>query len=187
MITASDVARYFLAHASPDSDLISNLKLQKLVYYAQAMSLAALGKPLFDDKIEAWKLGPVVSSLYHEYKAYDAEPIPRVSDIDESKYDDDTRRLLNCVYEAYGQFAPWKLSQMTHQEPPWLEAISAGGIIRLDAMERYFTSKYGGFFTAQREISLSDEMASSLCSVLDSASTLTVDFDEIPDLDLIEA
>ncbi|HSX79064.1 MAG TPA: type II toxin-antitoxin system antitoxin SocA domain-containing protein, partial [Candidatus Saccharimonadia bacterium] len=61
MLDCYDVAQYFLAKADEDAgDLMSNLKLQKLVYYAQGFALALLDKPLFPQCIEAWIHGPVV-------------------------------------------------------------------------------------------------------------------------------
>ena len=64
-------AKYFLAQASEDAgDLISNLKLQKLVYYAQGFHLALYDEPLFLEAIEAWTHGPVVPDLYRHYKKY---------------------------------------------------------------------------------------------------------------------
>jgi len=64
MLTCHDVARYFLTLMSEENgDLISNLKLQKLVYYAQGSSLALWGNPLFSEKIEAWLHGPVIPVL----------------------------------------------------------------------------------------------------------------------------
>ncbi len=73
MLSCYDVAQYFLAKADEDAgDLMSNLKLQKLMYYAQGFSLALCNKPLFPERIEAWIHGPVISALYHEYKGLEA-------------------------------------------------------------------------------------------------------------------
>ncbi len=73
--TASDVARYFLGLATEDGDLITNLKMQKLVYYAYAWTLVKNDRKLFDEPIQAWANGPVVPSLYQELKCYRAGPI----------------------------------------------------------------------------------------------------------------
>ena len=67
---AAQVARYFLALTDPDDNDVSNLKLQKLCYYAQGLCSAMRGAPLFVDRIEAWDHGPVVPTLYHEYKQH---------------------------------------------------------------------------------------------------------------------
>jgi uncharacterized phage-associated protein len=66
---AQDVAEYFLTLVDDEAgDSLSNLKLQKLVYYAQGFHLALTEKPLFDEAIEAWEHGPVVPGLYHKLK-----------------------------------------------------------------------------------------------------------------------
>jgi uncharacterized phage-associated protein len=63
--SAADVARFFLSSAEPDDNDISNLKLQKLCYYAQGILTAMGGVPLFSESIYAWDHGPVVEQLYH--------------------------------------------------------------------------------------------------------------------------
>lgn len=78
MIPARKVAKYFLSKVEEDiGDGISNLKLQKLVYYAQAYHLAMYGEPLFGERVEAWEHGPVVPELYREYKIYGPGTSPR--------------------------------------------------------------------------------------------------------------
>jgi uncharacterized phage-associated protein len=141
MLSCYDVAQYFLAKADEDAgDLMSNLKLQKLVYYAQGFAFALLDTPLFPQCIEAWIHGPVVPALYHEYKNYGTDAIPSPRELDFSKYDQETRHLLDEVYAVYGQFAAWKLRNMTHQEPPWC-MTPAGQEITHDALRAYFKTQ----------------------------------------------
>ena len=70
---ALDIANKILAKAfcSNSEELISNVKLQKLLYYQQGFHLACFGAPLFDEEIEAWMYGPVVPSVYEYFKTYD--------------------------------------------------------------------------------------------------------------------
>jgi len=184
MIRASDVAQYFLAHTEPDDDLISNLKLQKLLYYAQAVHIAAYGEPLFSDELEAWKHGPVVRSLYHLYKAYDASPIPPPGDLDESRLDDRIRKLLNFVYGEYGQYSAWKLCAMTHEEPPWIEARESGRPIASDAMLLYFGPKYGGLLGIGQKVTRTKGAVAALKELISRPSTLTFDAKPVPVVDL---
>jgi uncharacterized phage-associated protein len=140
MLTCFDVAKYFLNLANcidDERELISNLKLQKLIYYAQGFSLAINDKPLFEEPIEAWQHGPVVSDLYHHCKEYGSEGIPCPIDFDLSKYSNDDIELLEEVYSVYGQFSAWKLRNMTHEEIPWKDAI-IGDTIPHGAMQTYF-------------------------------------------------
>jgi uncharacterized phage-associated protein len=141
MVSCYDVAQYFLAKADEDAgDLISNLKLQKLLYYAQGCALVLWGRPLFPEPMEAWVHGPVVPALYHEYKGYGAGPIPPPTTLDFSKYDPDTRDLLDEVYMVYGQFSAWKLRNMTHQEAPWRQTPE-GKDISHAALRDYFATQ----------------------------------------------
>ena len=114
-----DVANYFLAQTDEEAgDLISNLKLQKLVYYAQGFHVAMFNmKPLFNEPLEAWTHGPVVVSLYHAYKSFGSGPIPRPKDFDPDVLTSEIRELLDEVYKVYGQYSAWKLRNLTHEEP----------------------------------------------------------------------
>lgn len=137
MLSCFDVADYFLSLTDEEAgDLISNLKLQKLVYYAQGFNLALYGKPLFNETIEAWEHGPVVPELYHKYKEYGSCTIPTPKDIDFDKFDKKTRELLDEVYEVYGQYSAWKLRNLSHNEPPYEDAKL--GVISHKSMKEYF-------------------------------------------------
>jgi uncharacterized phage-associated protein len=129
--TASDVARYFLALAAEDGDLITNLKMQKLVYYAYAWTLVGTGRKLFAEPIQAWANGPVVPSLYHRLKRYGAGPIDEeflAIESDEefeqlaAKFPEDVLETLNGVYEQYMRLSAFDLVTQTHSEKPWQRA-----------------------------------------------------------------
>ncbi|MDP9356561.1 MAG: DUF4065 domain-containing protein [Chloroflexota bacterium] len=141
--TASDVARYFLGLATDDGDLITNLKMQKLVYYAYAWTLVRNGQKLFDEPIQAWANGPVIPSLYQELKGYRAGPIgeeflgvdPEVDpengvnfDAIAAKFPEDVLETLNGVYEQYMRMSAFDLVIKTHSERPWREARQGLGV-----------------------------------------------------------
>jgi uncharacterized phage-associated protein len=128
---AKAIANWFLAkqHMTP-------MRLQKLVYFAHGWHLALYGgEPLIDEMIEAWDYGPVVPSLYQEFKQFGSDKItapatdlrwtgqPRlvkevVPMVPES--DVRTNRLLERVWQVYGTFTAYQLSRMTHVEgAPW--------------------------------------------------------------------
>lgn len=141
-IAAADVANCFICRANADAefgDNITNLKLQKLVYYAQGFHLAWHGTPLFLDPIEAWAHGPVVRQLYFQYQAFGANPIPTPEGFDPGSIDEQTRELLEEVYGVYGQYSAWGLRNLTHEEPPWKDT-PANQVIPVEAMQRYFAS-----------------------------------------------
>jgi uncharacterized phage-associated protein len=137
-MTAREVADYFLALQDEDAgDSISNLKLQKLLYYAQGVHLAMYGRPLFPEAIYAWKHGPVVPEIYHFFKEYGAKPIPR-PDLDFSRYDSEMQEFLTEIWNVFGQFSAWKLRNMTHEESPYKEAEEWAGEISHESMKEYF-------------------------------------------------
>src|SRR5918998_6608397 len=69
VVTAADavVAPYGSAGRGGD---IANLKVQKLLYYAQGHYLAMFGRPLFDDPVQAWSRGPVMKDVYHQLERF---------------------------------------------------------------------------------------------------------------------
>lgn len=140
--SASDVAKYFLSLIDEDEgDFISNLKLQKLLYYAQGFHLAMFDEPLFDDSIEAWAHGPVVGKVYNEYIIQGANPIPRPSELNLETLDERVRDFLHEVYSVFGQYDAWKLRKMTHDEPPWKDTYVEGenNVISHASMKEYFS------------------------------------------------
>lgn len=141
-ISAQDVADYFLASVDEiHGDNITNLKLQKLLYYAQGFHLAITGRPLFDDPIQAWEYGPVVPSIYRAYRDYRAQAIPRPEDgFDDSRFSKETRDILDEVATVYGQFSAVRLMQLTHAEPPW-KGTERNEVISQKAMAEYFKTQ----------------------------------------------
>ena len=120
--TASDIANYFLFKAGKDQELLSNLKLQKLVYYAQGIHLAFYGTPLFKDLIRAWAYGPVVPSLYGTYKHCGSGGIPPNEAFDPELIDEETREFLDEIYTAFGQFSATRLMDFTHTDQCWKDS-----------------------------------------------------------------
>lgn len=141
MLSCHNVAEYFLSLSDEDAgDLVSNLKLQKLVYYAQGLHLAIYDEPLFPEPIEAWTHGPVVPELYHAYKAYGSGVIPSPENIDFDIYTDQQQELLDDVYAVYGQFSAWKLRNMTHEEDPW-KIFNPHGTITHKSLKEFFKTQ----------------------------------------------
>jgi len=118
------------------------LKLQKLLYYAQGFHLALFNKPLFDDKIEAWKHGPVVRSVYRVYSQNKASFIKKTK-IDQEMYSRSTQLFLNEIWRVYGQFSGWKLRELTHNEPPWKNAFAKGQntVISHESLRKFFETR----------------------------------------------
>ena len=103
--------------------------------------MALYDEPLFPESIEAWTHGPVVPEVYHEYKNFGSNAIPIPSNVDFSKYDQQTRELLDEVYSVYGQFSAWKLLSLIHEEEPWKDARQDNLIISHQALKKHFNTQ----------------------------------------------
>jgi uncharacterized phage-associated protein len=144
MPTVFDVADYFIVATRCDcengqnDDVITHLKLQKLVYYAQGFSLAFNNEPLFDEPIEAWDHGPVCPQLYQKYKSFGREPINSNLHLDDvcSKFTERQLEILEIVNENFGCLTGSMLRRVSHSDSAWINARSRGGdIITLDEMK----------------------------------------------------
>jgi uncharacterized phage-associated protein len=125
------VANLILNKAAENGMQLTPLKLQKLMYYVAGYYIAATNTPLIDTPIEAWEYGPVISSVYHEFKTFGSKPITRQA----MDLDGDTGSLIPCpiptgdqklnkivdfVLKQYGGFSGLTLSEMTHAAgTPW--------------------------------------------------------------------
>jgi uncharacterized phage-associated protein len=140
LLHAQDVAEYFLANVDEEAgDNISNLKLQKLLYYAQGFHVAMHdGDPLFSEPVVAWDHGPVVEAIYFRYSKHGWQGIDPPIAFDNSVYPPDTRELLDVVYGVYGQFSAKRLELMTHDEPPWMNT-SRNAEITLESLRGFFS------------------------------------------------
>ena len=130
-IPPTDIAKFFLARSFEDGELISPLKMQKLVYYAYVWMLVQKKERLFTETIEAWPNGPVTPSLYQELKKYGSGPInadflackdEKELDAFMKKFPEEIKSVLNDVYEKYMTKTAFELVVLTHSEKPWMEA-----------------------------------------------------------------
>ena len=143
---AQNIAEWFLNKNRvqmnfEDSEYITNLKLQKLLYYAQGYYLAKKDTPLFQDDFLSWEHGPVIRQIYDKYKVNGAKGIEYNEDF-KIDIDDETERILEEVYEEYGQFTAWKLRNMTHEEMPW-KTTPRNEVITKEKIKEYFDTRVG--------------------------------------------
>lgn len=141
--TVFDVAKYILSEQGE----MTAMKLEKLVYYAQAWATVWDEEPLFGEKIEAWANGPVVPELYQMHKGLFKVSMRdirgKISNLSANKKD-----TIKKVLEGYGKFSAQQLIDLTHLEDPWIKAranVPVGAPckneITLDSMADYYASK----------------------------------------------
>ena len=139
-ISSAQVVSKFLIQ---NSERVSNLKLQKLLYYAQGWHLGLYSKPLFDERIEAWRHGPVVPGIFHLYRDFKWSPIQvETTPVDVSS---SVSKHLKAILKVYGQWTAAQLETQSHTESPWIEArqgypdgASCRTVITQESMQRYF-------------------------------------------------
>lgn len=146
--TPQQIADWFLCTIDREAgDSLTHLKLQKLIYYAQAWALVFFDEPLFAESIQAWTHGPVVYSVFQRFcdSGWDALTIPAVCPELESQ----TTDLLNEILRVYGQLNAKHLERLTHQEAPWKEARGdlppeaySNNVISKDSMKSFYKKLY---------------------------------------------
>lgn len=124
MIDCLNAARYFIVRAYEDGmeAQMTNMKVQKLLYYAQSLHLALSEQPLFSDEIQAWRYGPVCPPAYKFYSDFEARQLPIPGQEFLLQIPDAEKQLLEEVWEHFGGYHAYLLSDMTHVEFPWKKA-----------------------------------------------------------------
>jgi len=147
---ALDVAFYFIKRGLEEKKPITNKKLQKLVYYAQAWSLVLNNEKLFNERIEAWVHGPAIPSLYEKFMQFGSEPIAlNPSEFSHKlNFSKKEEELLSNVWQVYGKYPADYLEALTHSELPWQEARggisasqSSNNTIKLETIREFYGRK----------------------------------------------
>ena len=143
MATVYDVAKYVLKKTGK----ITTMKLQKLVYYCQAWSLAWDEVPLFKEDFEAWANGPVCPKLFERHKGKFVVDERLFKNREDYKFSFDEIETMDKIIEYYGNKEPQWLSELTHKEMPWKYARKGcnlgqhcNNVITKESMRQY----YGG-------------------------------------------
>lgn len=137
MTDAVTLSNYIIRRFNQNKVSITNLKLQKILYYVQGYSLKMFGVPAFDDEIYAWHYGPVVPMAYYEFNIYGACPLTwDVNDelpIFKARY----VNMVDAVIDKCMPYFSSALVEKTHREAPWKNAY-VGSVITKRAMKFYF-------------------------------------------------
>lgn len=143
--TANQVADTLIALARQKNIEITNLKLQKLLYYAQAWSLVLRREPLFEEDFEAWVHGPVLPSVFQRFKSYRWNPIA-----EDVKPIQDAQIIshLEKVMKVYGNATAGQLERQTHREAPWKDARyglepdeSSNNVVTKQSMKTFYSER----------------------------------------------
>ena len=134
------VADFFVETAGDESDM-TNLKLNKMLFFAQGVHLARTGTPLFDEPIMAWKFGPVIPEIYRKYNICQNNPIGATGANIDGVFAGDEQDTLLDVLREYGKYSAGYLVTKTHEpESPW-SRTAPNDMIAVDTIREYFESK----------------------------------------------
>ena len=151
MAKAIDVANFlvFMAQNESEPDYLTNMRLQKLLYYCQGWSLALRAVPLFPERIEAWAHGPVVPDVYREFKDYKGHVLNfETEEVPDWELADEEVDHIASVWLSYKNHSASSLREITHRETPWIKTRNGIGPldrceeeIPVPLMKRYFDRK----------------------------------------------
>lgn len=162
MEKALAIANFFIIRGTENECPPTQMKLQKLVYFAHGWHLGIYETPLVDETFEAWKYGPVIPSLYKVFMDYGTDPITQVGTIPALTADMKIQRLappinefiklkqfLERIQEVYGKWNGTQLASLTEQpDTPWAKIRMATGnksknnTIPNQLLINYFKNKY---------------------------------------------
>ena len=149
------MSHYIIVYSNKKDYGVSNLKLQKLLYFVQAFFLINDCPPCFDEKIEAWDFGHVVPEIYREYKRYGGMDIPTIDyyvkfdkkniwNTERIYYEDiisdDDKEMIRAVVDKFAHCSATFLVNLTHNQDPWINAYVNGqrNEITKEDIKRYF-------------------------------------------------
>lgn len=142
---ALDIAKYVIEESKKDDSSITNLKLQKLLYYIQGYSLKETSEPAFDDDIVNWAYGPVVQDVYFEFCSYVSNPINEnyeddevVKSLKKSLRYRDVLRIIRKIIKKTRDIDAYALVRKTHKEDPWEETVR-NDVISQEKILKYFS------------------------------------------------
>ncbi len=140
------VAKYI---AKVSAEPVSNLKLQKLLYYVQGWHLGFYGKAAFTADIQAWAHGPVVPNVFLALRHLRWNPVPIPAET--ITLEPHLENHIHSVLHAYGKFTAADLERLSHTEKPWLDArgslppdAPSQAIITHESMKDFFGSRVNG-------------------------------------------
>ena len=134
------IAQYIIRYCSIKGYFVSNLKLQKFLYFVQAEFLVSKGSPCFPETIHAWNFGPVVPIVYRRYKIYGSSQIPVTRSSIEGNIAYNDKLVINAIIDVCSKFTASQLVDITHNQTPWMEAYSFGRdcVITKNSIKKFF-------------------------------------------------
>lgn len=141
MYDVIDVAKYIILFCKENGYSISNLKLQKLLYFVQAQFLVIKGEPAFLEEIEAWDFGPVVPEVYQYFKIWGSSELPALlAKGARSKIYTSDQKIIDEILKECAPYSASFLVDITHNQDPWQDAYERyyNNVITRESIKEYF-------------------------------------------------
>lgn len=140
------ISKYIINYSNEHFGGISNLRLQKLLYFVQVEFIKETGQAAFNEEIEAWSFGPVVPEIYRKYKVFGREDISLAifnEDDVSNKIKNDDKIIINNVLDKASNKPTAELVRISHIQKPWQDAYAYAklmgvGIISKESIREYF-------------------------------------------------
>jgi uncharacterized phage-associated protein len=139
-----DITAYIIKLSNEIGEPLTNMKLQKLIYYVFAWYAVEKKEPLFKEAIMAWRYGPVVVSVYNAYQSFGANTIKEAVGGNPDALNNFTKSLIEDVFGVYGNKTAIELMNLTHSEAPWRDTYNPDNQntpITFESMIHYYTAK----------------------------------------------
>ena len=139
MFSAHNVAIYIINWCLDHNVPITNLKLQKLLYFVQGEYSRVKGTRMIADDFYAWQLGPVVPNVYAEYSIFSSSALP--SQKQSISFDHEDRCVIDAILQKYARYTTWNLVELSHQQDPWKyqhEIFGDKALIPFESIADYF-------------------------------------------------
>lgn len=124
MYDVLDVCRYIIYYSNQKHYTITNLRLQKTLYFVQSFFLLNKNTACFSNTMEAWNLGPVVPDAYAYYKKYKAGGLFNRPGYKNDVISASDQEYINTVVDALSKYTTYQLVDITHNQSPWLKNYS---------------------------------------------------------------
>lgn len=153
MYSSLAIAYAFVQKGIDDGNPVTQMKLQKLVYFANGIHLAQYGEPLIKENFESWDYGPVIPQIYQQFKIYGSSPIDDTSlffvfnpsaknVLDLAVLDENAKETISVTWKSLKDISAITLSAWTHKKgSPW-EKHYQNGIIPNDEIKEYFKTEF---------------------------------------------
>lgn len=145
MYNALDIAKYIIKFENDKDRCISNLRLQKLLYFIQCDFIIQLKRPCFYNDIEAWVFGAVIPDVYYKYKFFGSANIPYsyIKWYCKPDFLDNEQNIIDSVIINCSKFSNTQLGRIVQNQDPWIIAYhkSIDNKITNKLIDKFFNSK----------------------------------------------